>query len=239
LLGEYLRGERQKAGLSIEELSKRTLIRRTYLEALENEDYQVINGDVYVRGYIRAYLNALGVPSEEAIELYEQDIEKNQPEPLKELPPPKKTPKMLYLIPVGLLSVALVLTFILMGNHKDITPKTTSTPTLSNGIDVVMPLEEAEAKFDNRQLLEINTLDETWIYLVIDNKLKYSMLLEPGDNKRWSAESGFFLKIGNAGGIEITYNGIKYGIPGKKGQVIRLHLPEDLQKLSSVKDRPK
>jgi len=110
----------------------------------------------------------------------------------------------------------------------------TTTTTITEGLDVLMPLEEAEAKFDNKEILEIDVKEKTWIYLVIDDKLKYSMLLEPGEDKRWTADKGFFLKIGNAGGITITYNGVKYGPPGRKGQVIRLYLPKDLGKLTPL-----
>ncbi len=235
MVGEYLRGKRQEAGLSIEELSKKTLIRKTYLEALEREDFQVINGDVFVRGYIKAYLKALNAEPDEAIKLYEQDILKSRPEPSVE-PTPKQTTKFLYIVPASLAALALIIVLILLGGHKDTPTQTASVKTSSSpasrSLDVVIPLEEAEARFDNKELLEIKTLEETWIYLVIDDKLKYSMLLEPGENKRWTAEKGFFLKIGNAGGIEITYNGVNYGVPGSTGQVMRLHLPDDLQRLS-------
>ncbi|RME66194.1 MAG: helix-turn-helix domain-containing protein [Nitrospirae bacterium] len=231
LLGDYLRGEREKAGLTIEALSKKTLIRKTYLEALENEDYETINGDVYVRGYIRAYLGALGISPEEALKLYEEDIKRKQPSPVQQPLPPQKKSKIYYL-PAGLLGIAIIIVLLLFNGHDKKTTTNTIAHVSRPSIDVLIPVEQAEAKFENKEVLEIDTLEETWIYLVIDNNLKYSMLLEPGEKKKWTADKGFFIKIGNAGGIEITYNGKRYSPPGQKGQVVRLNLPQDLSKLT-------
>lgn len=233
MLGEYLRGERERIGLTIEELSKKTFIRKNYLEALENEDYETINGDVFVRGYIRAYMAALGLTPEKAIELYENDIKEKQPVPIEPPLPPKKK-SLIFLVPAGLLSIALIIVFVLLNGHDKKTVSNTEANASSPSIDVLIPVTQAEARFENKEVLEINTLEETWVYLVIDDKLKYSMLLEPGEKKKWTADNGFFLKIGNAGGIEITYNGKRYNPPGQKGQVIRLNLPQELSRLTPV-----
>jgi hypothetical protein len=36
---------------------------------------------------------------------------------------------------------------------------------------------------------------------------------------------GFFLLIGNGGGVELTFDGEKLGSPGKLREVVRLKLP--------------
>ena len=37
---------------------------------------------------------------------------------------------------------------------------------------------------------------------------------------------GFFLFIGNGGGVEITFDGVSKGVLGKEGKVLRVTLPE-------------
>ncbi|MBO8126000.1 MAG: helix-turn-helix domain-containing protein [Firmicutes bacterium] len=60
-LGERLREERERQGLTLEDICQRTHIRRRYLEALENGDYSIMPGEVYLKGFLRSYGEALGL----------------------------------------------------------------------------------------------------------------------------------------------------------------------------------
>ncbi len=46
--------------------------------------------------------------------------------------------------------------------------------------------------------------------------------LKKGDKKIWEAQKGFVLKIGNAGGLNLTMNGKPFKITGKLGEAIPL-----------------
>lgn len=56
-----LSGQREKLGLSVEDVSRQTLIRRTYIEAIDRGDYGVIPDPVYTKGFIRNYAKAVGL----------------------------------------------------------------------------------------------------------------------------------------------------------------------------------
>lgn len=60
-LGEELRRERTRRGLTFKEVEQRLHIRSTYLEALEDGQYDLIPGEVYTKGFIRNYGNFLGL----------------------------------------------------------------------------------------------------------------------------------------------------------------------------------
>jgi transcriptional regulator with XRE-family HTH domain len=245
LLGEYLKEKRENAGLSLKELSEITRIRTEYLRALENEDFSKIPGEVFIKGYIRAYLRALSMDPEEGINIYleEEGVKKDLPieSPIKESKwqqfhsTPLLIASIIIFITVGILFYSLF--------RKEKVETVVETETKPSEVIVqnlqkpkalplpLSPVEVAEADYTNRHVLEVNTIEETWIYLKIDNDLSYSMLLKPGETKRWTAKEGFFLKIGNAGGINISFDGQMLGAPGKRGHVVRLRLPEDLEKL--------
>lgn len=55
MVGDILRGEREKQGLTIEDIARETSIRDIYLEAIEKGDYDSLPGDVYAKGFIRNY----------------------------------------------------------------------------------------------------------------------------------------------------------------------------------------
>src|SRR5438477_12466499 len=60
-IGQALRKARVERGKSIEEASRETRIRAEYLQALERERFDVLPGDVYVRGFLRSYSSYLGL----------------------------------------------------------------------------------------------------------------------------------------------------------------------------------
>ena len=48
--GALLRDKRVKAGLSAEDISKGTYIRKTYIDAIEDSRYDILPDPVYARG---------------------------------------------------------------------------------------------------------------------------------------------------------------------------------------------
>lgn len=82
-----------------------------------------------------------------------------------------------------------------------------------------------EAKPDTLHTLELIAEDETWVFVSIDDQESKEMLLNQGDRIKWSAKNGFSIRIGNAGGVKLTFDGEEIGPLGEKGQVISLKLP--------------
>lgn len=60
-LGTLLEKARLEQGLTIDELAKRTKIRPQFLQAIEEEEYDLLPGEAYVKPFIRSYAKALGV----------------------------------------------------------------------------------------------------------------------------------------------------------------------------------
>jgi len=60
-VGDRLRQAREAKGLTFEQVEEITRIRRRYLQALEEEDYGQLPGEVFIRGFLRNYALALGL----------------------------------------------------------------------------------------------------------------------------------------------------------------------------------
>lgn len=73
--------------------------------------------------------------------------------------------------------------------------------------------------------LELIAKEETWVFVTIDDRDTRQKLLKPGHRIKWTAENGFALRIGNAAGIRVIFNGKDIGSLGEKGKVVRLKLP--------------
>ncbi|MCX6393258.1 MAG: helix-turn-helix domain-containing protein [Solirubrobacterales bacterium] len=69
-IGETLREARMRQEIDISDVEEKTKIRAKFLRALENEEWQVIPEDVYVRKFLESYAVALGLDPRPLVELY-------------------------------------------------------------------------------------------------------------------------------------------------------------------------
>jgi tetratricopeptide (TPR) repeat protein len=81
-----------------------------------------------------------------------------------------------------------------------------------------------EVKHDKHNL-ELIAEDTTWIFITIDDNESKEMLLHQGDHIKLSAKNIFSLRIGNAAGIKLVFDGKEIGPFGEKDQVVTLTLP--------------
>src|SRR5512143_2620669 len=85
-LGEELKAARESRGLTLEQIADTTRISHTFLKALEENDYDVIPGEVFVTGFLRTYARELGLDEKQVLARYREahplQREEQQPEPL-------------------------------------------------------------------------------------------------------------------------------------------------------------
>jgi hypothetical protein len=75
-IGATLRDARLRANIDIHQIEVQTKIRAKYLHALENEDWHLLPGPAYVKGFLRTYADALGLDSKLLIEEYKLRYER-------------------------------------------------------------------------------------------------------------------------------------------------------------------
>lgn len=68
-LGQYLRNERKRKDLTVDELHAKTGINRSVLHALEHDLRQELPADVFVRGFIKLYAKTLNLDPQYALNL--------------------------------------------------------------------------------------------------------------------------------------------------------------------------
>ena len=74
--------------------------------------------------------------------------------------------------------------------------------------------------------LIIEAKELTWARITEDRNSPSQVLLKPGERIERRASDFFQLDIGNAGGIDLIFQGKPLGSLGKRGQVIHIRLPE-------------
>lgn len=69
--GEMLRRVRMEIGITVAEMAEKIHVRRDYLEAIESENFALLpQAVVYVRGFVQAYLEYLGMDETQALDGY-------------------------------------------------------------------------------------------------------------------------------------------------------------------------
>lgn len=74
-MSSSLKQARIESGKTLEEISHILKIRKQYLIALEEGDYDSIPGKVYVQGYLRLYANYLGISLDSGMEEEKQVLQ--------------------------------------------------------------------------------------------------------------------------------------------------------------------
>jgi Helix-turn-helix domain len=69
-IGSSLREARVRKGLEIPEIETATKIRGKYLQALEDEQFDVLPGDTYIKGFLRTYAEYLGLDGQLYVDEY-------------------------------------------------------------------------------------------------------------------------------------------------------------------------
>jgi cytoskeleton protein RodZ len=151
-IGATLREARMRAKIDINEVETRTKIRAKYLRAIENEEWGLLPGDVYVKSFLRTYADYLGLDSRQLIDDYKRRYERPSDNELRQIAPlarerdrrergprtprPPRPPRRAGggpIIPpwalIGVVLVGIVVALYLLGNHHGSSTTSTSTPT--------------------------------------------------------------------------------------------------------------
>lgn len=82
VFGNILKEKREKMGYSIQDISEITTIQQRYIQALEDDNFEIIPGEYYVRSFVKQYATILKMDSQKLIKKYEEYIaESNKKRP--------------------------------------------------------------------------------------------------------------------------------------------------------------
>ncbi len=227
-LSEYLESKRKDSGLSIEDIARVTKIRPVFIKAIEEGDFSSLPSPHLLKGYVRLISKAVNADSARALELAEPHVKKNLKERkvedlvgnrVKEERIKYHKIRTMILISLAFLLMALAVLFISLKafyyfKSLRVNKPSSSAASVQKGIG-------GSANF----FLEGKVVQKTWIAVKVDNKPEETFMLYAGDKKIWKAKNHIYIKIGNAGGIILDYNGKRLGKPGAEREVVTLNFP--------------
>jgi cytoskeleton protein RodZ len=121
-IGSTLREARMRAKIDISEVEARTKIRAKYLRAIENEEWDLLPGPIYVKSFLRTYADFLGVDSRSLLDEYKRRYERpsdHDARPIASLHRERERASRGPLVPpwalIGLVLVAVVVALFIVG----------------------------------------------------------------------------------------------------------------------------
>ncbi len=74
-VGQCLQRQREEKKSPLEYVAERTRITRTYLQALEKDDFHRLPGEFFARGFLRTYAKFIQLDPAEVIAAYRRQVE--------------------------------------------------------------------------------------------------------------------------------------------------------------------
>lgn len=253
--GRYLQAFRHAKGISLAQVAQLTRITQANLRHIENEEIDKLPAGIFVKGFLRAFAEAVDADPQEAVRRYEAScrrktlLEQNQ----AQLHGGRFfLLRLLWALLLFALLIGATLYYahyrFLSGGAKVVSerihvPVSGENP-LPDAVDKMeKPLQaqagglpadiagdpaetpSGAAEAGTDLVLEVESVESSWVKIISDGGSPQEFDMQPEDKLTLKAKDGFSLLIGNAGGIRIKFNGKPVHHPGKSGQVVTLQLP--------------
>ena len=238
MIGNLLASERKKKGLEIIDVEHTTGIRAAYLAALEEGRYSALPGDVYVKGFIRNYGNYLGLDGAHLVQLYNDALQSEAaaapPTVAAKIESSRKKSSRRQMIS----SIVIVLLLALSAWGLYVWQKSSPTEPSSSksGAPAARPSTTPVAQQAvtgpsvgpattipavNRPITLIARYsDRCWTSVIADGKSIYEGVPKLDEVLTWQADRQIVVNFGNAGAVELTFNGQSVGKIGERGDVV-------------------
>lgn len=273
MLGDLLRETREQKNLSLEDAEKGTNIRKLYIKAIEDGNYDKLPGEVFLKGFMKTYAKFLGLDGQKIIEQYkaeksgvkllpnndEKTIEAEQSQPAEKTtveadlkkeekiekqpekttvdkPATKPVPnidnfneskkyletknssgskKNVFIIVIIIILIIVGAVAFLSNQGSDSQPAADTQPQQQQAQQPA----PAPAPVSGSDVTATFSQD-CWTEVKVDGNTVLSETVKAGSSLNWKGNNQVEVTVGNAGAVDITFNGQPQGKMGDVGAVV-------------------
>jgi len=234
-LGQFIKGARESAGLSVDQLAAVTSIRTGLIIEMEKNNFINCGGDTYARGHLRNIAPKIFLDPQLLIDMYNEEhstesrkihdmlVENN----VTRIPTERKTIswKSLAIVSVAILAAIAIGQIIIANSNTTVAPVVKQSPTASavaSPSPTAVATETVSPNPAGEMALTISaTRGNSNIDVVVDGEHLYKGPMFQGDSKSFSAPTSISIYLSNAGDLDLTLNGEKLAPLGARNQEIR------------------
>lgn len=231
-VGNIIRSARLQAGLTLEQVSRRTRISIKNLQAIEEDRASEFASSFFYKSFVRQFAHEVNVDYDSLLPLV-QIITAEIPEPIipgqreaviekAVLVPARGSKGWRWLRPLGSLVAVFAICsglYTFWESRKSAVKYVNEKPLKTNidspKLTQPVPLTSEEDGFQ----VEVSGIERSWLALAADGRQVFSGFLEPEQTKILRGREIGRIRTGNAGGVSLIFNGKPIGVAGPRGQI--------------------
>ncbi len=243
--GEHLRREREMRGVSLDEISAATRISTRFLEAIEKDQWELLPGGVFNRGFIRSIARFLGLDEDSLVAEYAlgtaSDAHVHVAAQRSRHMPRNWRPAAAAVVAIALVIAGGVFGYhrygsgiaarlherFLVGRAGARTGVATSQPAAPDPGAVNEPPASVAAPPVSDQArvglaLKMQAAKQADVKVIADGKVIFHGSVQPGDVKQFDAQDDFEIMSSESSAVSLELNGqavAQMGTPGQPGSV--------------------
>lgn len=213
-VGAALRKARTKRGLTVEEAARDTRIRPDLLAALEDEEFDELLGDVYVRGSLRSYAQYLGLSPDRVVELYARHLDVPEPgPPVSSMGTAERAMTASRLRDNQRLILLGALTLLVLAVALGVLSRQRTAPE-----PAALPAQAQQPELDRRITADVvANRDDAEVTVTVDAGAPQAVSLAEGEGQSFEASTSLVVRIADGGSVRLTVSGVDMGSPGVPG----------------------
>jgi cytoskeletal protein RodZ len=234
-IGNSLREARLRQGLEIPRIEAETKIRGKYLRALEEEEFEVLPGDTYVKGFLRTYADYLGLDGQLYLDEYNSRFAAAEELTVMQSSSPRKRRRRVEsnLVVVALAAIVAVTVLVVVGlagvgsgpDEETPLPATTSERTTTGSAPGATTTGAASANGEAPRARLVLTAARGDSFLQVRNggvngKLVWEGTLEQGQTQRFVRYRRLWLDLDDPQNLNAKLNGLRVQLPSEPAVVL-------------------
>lgn len=240
--GTWLRCQREGREIDLREIAEASKISLTYLQAFEEDRFDILPASVFAKGFLRQYARYVGLDPEEVINFYlsaRQELEGEEEafEPNREAE--RSSNWRFAVLALVITAVVVVLIWLLSRWNEQEQAGPRSAPVARPAVVAVPPATVTEAMLPGtgpeappvepepsapvapgaplRVALDFSS--ECWVEAYVDGVRETSRMMIQGESLLLEAAEMVEFTVGDAHVVEVEVNGRPFALGGQPGQV--------------------
>ena len=241
-----------RAKIDINEVETRTKIRAKYLRALENEEWDLLPGEIYVKSFLRTYGDYLGLDTRQLVDDFRRQYERPSDQELRPIAPPgrerDRNARSRVLPPwliIGVVVVAIVAVLFAVGklsggsSSPPVTHPAATTPTTHRTHSRHRPVHRAAAK-PKTVRLQLTATGQVYVCLVDGTgaKLIPGLIFTAGQPIPVKTAPKLLLTLGN-NSVDVKVNGKPVAVTASSGSIGYEFSPGASPKILTTAQQPR
>jgi cytoskeleton protein RodZ len=229
-IGSSLRDARTRRGLELSQVERDTRIRPRYLQALEDERFDLLPGEAYAKGFLRTYADFLGLEGERFVDEYNSRFPVAEEAPNIKLARVKRRRSLFDMryvaVPFAVLLGLIVWQLTRSGggdHHAHAPPAVTTAPAAATHVRTTTTTAPAPPPAPAvARVAFAATNGPCWLSVRLGSergRVLYEKTLEPGETARFSGKR-LWIRIGAPWNLGATLNGKSLTLPSTLANVV-------------------